>query len=80
MPWLSRSARVTALVYGYADGRHGQVPEDRSSAAAWARYEITDGLTDGAEVVVKGQNGLNNGMSVERVNEINDEYLQVSGQ
>lgn len=33
------------------------------------RYEITDGLTDGAEVVVKGQNGLNNGMSVERVNE-----------
>lgn len=33
------------------------------------RYEITSGIADGAEVVVKGQNGLNNGMSVERVNE-----------
>lgn len=33
------------------------------------RYEILSGLEDGAEVVVKGQNNLNNGMSVERVNE-----------
>lgn len=32
------------------------------------RYEITEGLADGAEIVVKGQNSLNNGMSVERVN------------
>lgn len=33
------------------------------------RYEILSGLEDGAEIVVKGQNNLNNGMSVERVNE-----------
>lgn len=33
------------------------------------RYEIMSGLTDGAEIVVKGLNALNNGMSVERVNE-----------
>ena len=33
------------------------------------RYEITAGLADGDEIVVKGQNALNNGVSVERVNE-----------
>ncbi len=33
------------------------------------RYEITEGLADGDEIVISGQNALNNGASVERVNE-----------